>query len=388
MKKTNLIIFLALSILAQGQVRYQWIVDRVAQSPLVEASYAHFQAEVGALVAEPLLEQPEVEAAYFLGSPATIGNRWDVGVSQSFEFPTAYKHRKALRQLQANAAQNDFHSRRIALCREGQELCADLVYLNALVALHQHSLQQAQQMDSLYQRRLESGDCSLLDRNRVRIDLMERQKELRLAQVEQALLLNDLRTLCGDTSLVFSQCQYEPIRQGVDYMERLPRHPELVALALQQQEDSAQIALTRAHLLPSFSIAFAAENEVEEAFRGLKLGVTLPLWNRGKQVRAAQASLRASDMELSTATQRLLQHTQGLCSKLIALQESESELRTLVDITGGEALLKRAFQAGELPLEHYLSDLARYTDSRRSLLELQREMEHTLLELEEVFFYQ
>lgn len=387
MKRITLIIFLALSAMAGAQVRYQAIVDRVAQSPLVEAAYARFQAEVGGIVSEPLLEQPEIEAAYFLGSPSSIGNRWDIGVSQSFEFPTAYKHRRQLRQLQANAAQNDFIQRRIALCREAQELCADLVYFNALVALNTHSVEHALQMDSLYQKRLESGDCSILDCNRVRIDLLERQKELRLAEAERDMLLADLRALTGDPQLSFEQSQYAPISHGISYMERLGGHPELRALAYQNNIDSASLALAKAHQLPSFSIGYAAEHEAEESFHGVKIGLSLPIWNSRKQVRAARAATRASEMELSTTAQRIEQHMQSAHTKMIALQKSEAELRSLIDHSGGAELLGKAFLAGELPLEHYLSDLALYLDSRKSLLEVQRELEHALLKLEEVLFY-
>ena len=50
------------------------------------------------------LSNPEVEFNYLWGNPKVMGKRTDFAVSQSFDFPTAYGHRRNIADLQsANA---------------------------------------------------------------------------------------------------------------------------------------------------------------------------------------------------------------------------------------------------------------------------------------------
>ena len=384
-------IFLSIFILAafglQAQVRYQEVVDRVAQSPLVEGFFMQAGAATAEAYAEPLLANPEIEGGYFFGSPSTIGNRWDLGVSMEFAFPTAYKHKKTLRQLQANGAMQDFVRQRMVLCREAQDLCADLVYLNGLAQLHYHSLTAAAEMESLYLQRLDAGDCSVLDYKRVSLEYAQRYKDYSLAVAERDMLLNDLRVLCSDTSLSFDQSQYQPVLLSNDFQQYVERHPEVVALRLQLAQDSAALRLARAQRLPSLSIGYASENEAAEAFRGIKAGVALPLWNNKGQQRRADLAMRTTQMALNNTSQRTLNHLQGLYNKALSLQQHVAALQGILTQDNGEALLKKAFDANEITLERYLLDMAQYTEMRKSLLEVQRELEHTVLALEEVQFY-
>ena len=319
----------------QAQVRYQEVVDRVAQSPLVEGFFMQAGAATAEAYAEPLLANPEIEGGYFFGSPSTIGNRWDLGVSMEFAFPTAYKHKKTLRQLQANGAMQDFVRQRMVLCREAQDLCADLVYLNALVQLHFNSLSAAAEMESLYLQRLDAGDCSVLDYKRVSLDYAQRYKDYSLAVAERDMLLNDLRVLCSDTSLSFDQSQYQPVLLSNDFQQYVERHPEVVALRLQLAQDSAALRLARAQRLPSLSIGYASENEAAEAFRGIKAGVALPLWNNKGQQRRADLAMRTTQMALNTTSQRTLNHLQGLYNKALSLQHHVAALQGILTQDNG-----------------------------------------------------
>jgi len=389
MKRLTLSLFILIALGAQAQeIRYKSVVDQVAASPLVESLYMQTAAGVAEIYAEPLLANPEVEGAYFLGDPGSIGNRWDLGVSQQFEFPTAYRHKKTLRELQSRSVVLDFERHRMELCREAQDICADLVYFNGLIVLLQNGYNSACEMVSLYQKRMESGDCSILDYNRVQLEMAEKQKELKLAQTERDMLLSDLRVLCGNKDLTFSQSTYEPFNfhyVPVNYSEY---HPDVKEQRNQLKIDSAEWRLARAHRLPDFSVGYGSENETSEAFRGVKVGLSIPLWkNRGAE-RKAKFAMKSSQMQLEVTQTRKLNQLEALYNKAVSMKEYAESMKAILDQNNGEELLQKAFDAQELPLERYLMDRASYNDNRKSLLEVQRELEHVVLELEEVLFYQ
>lgn len=47
------------------------------------------------------LDNPEVEFNYLWGDPSVMGNRTDVSVKQSFDFPSAYAYKGKIAKLEA-----------------------------------------------------------------------------------------------------------------------------------------------------------------------------------------------------------------------------------------------------------------------------------------------
>ena len=100
-----LIVLLLSSQAAFAQVHFASVLKDVEENnPLLLAAKkkseaSQLQAHVGAL-----LPDPTVSAAFFKGDPTSIGNRWDLSVSQSFEMPSVLVRRARLRDLTEKAA--------------------------------------------------------------------------------------------------------------------------------------------------------------------------------------------------------------------------------------------------------------------------------------------
>ena len=70
-------------------------------------------------------QDPQVEAAYLWGTPEATGNRFDLNVTQSFDFPTAYLYRHRLAEAASSVAEADYRAARAALLLEAELLCVD-----------------------------------------------------------------------------------------------------------------------------------------------------------------------------------------------------------------------------------------------------------------------
>ncbi|MDD3969567.1 MAG: transporter, partial [Proteiniphilum sp.] len=77
------------------------------------------------------LPDPEVEFHHLWGSPQAIGNRTDFSVTQSFDFPTAYGHRREIADLQDRNAALTYQSERIGILLEANQMTIGMIYLNA-----------------------------------------------------------------------------------------------------------------------------------------------------------------------------------------------------------------------------------------------------------------
>ena len=144
---------------------------------------------------EIFLHDPEVEFNYLWGYPSVIGNRTDVVVSQSFDFPTAYGHRRNIADLKNVNAELAYKSERINLLLSAKQTCIELVYYNGLIAVFSQRLENAQKIAETYKIRLDKGDANILEYNKARLNLASMQAELASMQAEQVALQAELRRL-------------------------------------------------------------------------------------------------------------------------------------------------------------------------------------------------
>lgn len=366
-----------------AQLPYQSVVSRVEnESPLVEALRQQKEAKKMSVTAGSLLDDPEVEFGYLWGSPSGKGNRWDLGVMQSFDFPTAYKHKKRILQLTAESADVSFDQQMNALRVEVRSLCSDIVYNNALVALYGRCVANADTMVFVYERRYQTGDCNILDYNRVKMDAADAHNKLNLAVAERDMLLGELKALNGGKEIDLSNIDFESVVPSEEAFAQLVRsNPELQALEMQSAISESEINLSRTQNLPHFSAGFGSENEVGEAFRGVKVGVSLPLWSNRGQVRRAQAEKRMVEEQLNSERLRYENRMRGLYAKMKALQQNVQTLEETFNQYNSIALLKKGFDGGQVTLEEYLLGVEFYNDAEISILEAKKELEQTYIQI-------
>ena len=387
MKKfSTYIFFVLLAALASAQVRYQQVLVQLEnQSPLFASLHQKMEAEQSSVMAGSLLNDPEGELAYFWGTPSGTGNRWDLGVSQEFDFPTAYTHRKRIRSLLKANAEIDYKQQRMELLIEAQQLCADIVYYRSLCQFYSKCVAIADSLEMLFQRRFEEGDCNILEYNRVMLEASDTRNKLNMAEAEYKMLQQELVTLNGGNAIECNLTHYEPIQLPADfeawYNDVEKDYPALLSASNKLEVSESEVRLTRAERLPHFSAGYASENEYGEAFRGVKVGVSLPLWQNRGQVQRAKAEQQLAKAELETAQSSLKNRMRGLYNKAMALTENASRLEQTFDQFGDTQLLRKAYESGEIPLQYYLEGIEFYNDAKASLLEVQRELEHVVIEL-------
>ena len=285
MKKIIIILLLiawALPARLDAQPHYaQVLKDVEANNPVLLAARKRAEAQQTAAHVGALLPNPEVEAAYFWGDPSSIGVRWDLGVSQSFEMPSVLVRRARLRNLQEQAAGLDYQVVRNATLLEAQLTCADIIYYRALGMIYTRRCQAAIRIADLYQRRYAAGDCSILDYNRAQMNLADVQNRAAEINLQGDHAVHDLQRLVGGESYLFYQSEYEEVRVETSFeswYEQLEmQNPSLRLLDNQVEAARYQRQLSRAQWLPEMSVGYASENVVGQSFRGVKVGLSLPI---------------------------------------------------------------------------------------------------------------
>jgi cobalt-zinc-cadmium efflux system outer membrane protein len=211
------------------------------------------------------------------------------------------------------------------------------------------------------QRRFDAGDVPILDVNLAKTSAARVRAELRSAQAGLISALGDLRILLDMT-------QEEPFTIVGDLKDRrryeldslLARagdRPEQLALAAEAREAQAQVKLGEGFRWPTVAPAVSLKRDQGDRVVQGGISFTLPLFNRGQELRAVgtartsrlqrelEASRRAVTIETRTAYQ-------VYATQVTAVEELERD--ALPGLEENETLARRSFEEGEIGLPELL----------------------------------
>lgn len=372
--------------LLSAQTHYaQVLKDVEANNPVLLAARKRAEAQQTAAHVGALLPNPEVEAAYFWGDPSSVGIRWDLGISQSFEMPSVLVRRARLRKLQEQAAGLDYQVVRNATLLEAQLTCADIIYYRALGMIYTRRCQAAIRIADLYQRRYAAGDCSILDYNRAQMNLADVQNRAAEINLQGDHAVHDLQRLVGGESYLFYQSEYEEVKVETSFeswYEQLEmQNPSLRLLDNQVEAARYRRQLSRAQWLPEMSVGYASENVVGQSFRGVKVGLSLPIWSQQRAVKASRLAEAAATEELSSQRTEWFSRLQCMFHRHEALIRNVGNLREAFQRCNSIDLLDKALDAGEISLEQYLLEADYYYNIEMQIWDVAHELEQLHLHL-------
>ncbi len=328
---------------------------------------------------------PEVEFNYLWGNPSAIGNRHDIAVSQSFDFPTAYIYRNQISELKNNQAGLEYERQRKDILHETRILLAGLIYNNALLAEYNMRVNHAERIAESYSKKLEAGEANILEFNRSQVYLLNMVKEAETIEIEREALLAELEKLNGGKPIAFSDSMFIQRQINSDfehwYATAEQDNPVLKWVRQELAINHKQKQLQVAQSLPKFSAGYMSEKVVGEQFQGLTMGISIPLWENKNAVRYAKAKIAATEKIQTDAKLQFYNEMKTQYEKVAALQNSISGYESKLERYNSRDLLLKALDSGEISIGEYLIELALYYDSVDKLLEMKRSMNKAWFEL-------
>jgi outer membrane protein TolC len=331
------------------------------------------------------LKNPDVGFNYLWGSPTLIGNRTDLSIEQTFDFPTAYRYKNRIADGRDQQVDLDYQQQKLGLIRQVRLLCIDLAHTNALEKDFSVRLENARSIVKSYQAKYDQGDAGILELNKVRLNFLGIQKEYEANRIEYQSLLAELAYLNGGIVIEWTESTYPSREIPADfeqwYQKAETGNPLLTwlkkELEISRQQEKLQLAMG----LPKFSTGYLSEKIVGEHFQGITLGMSLPLWENKNAVKQAKAqSLAVQDVERD---RKLILYNQlkMLHGKAIAQKKSVDDYRMALQNIDNGGFLKTALEAGEISLIDYILELSLYYESQTRLLTAERDLNRVVAEL-------
>ena len=331
------------------------------------------------------LSNPEIEFGYLWGKPDPVGNRTDFSATQAFDIPTITGMKKKLADKQNVSAEMLFKAERMSILLEAKKLCIDLIYYNSVLDELGKRLSYAQRIADIYERRLSEGDANRLDLNKAQLNLLNAQGELKRIEVERNAVLSKLKQLNGGVEISFDEMHFEAILLPPSFEEWFD-HAEQVnpILSFVRQEVEVSNELVRMHKtkrLPSFSAGFMSEKIVGEKFQGIKVGISIPLWENKNQVAHAKASVRAAEARHIDGIQKFYMEMKNQYDRASGLNEISQNYRNSLNSSNSAELLQIALDAGEISLLNYLNEISLYYNTVDLALQAELDFQKAVAEL-------
>jgi outer membrane protein TolC len=324
------------------------------------------------------LANPEVEFNYLWGDPSSMGNRKDFSLTQSFDFPTAYGIKKRIASAKNEQSDLEFELQRKSILYKAKILCNELVYLNALHEVLQKRATDAGNIAIAYSSKFDQGEINILEKNKAQFNLLNAQKELEANETERSLLLAELNILNGGIPVSFNQSSFSPLQLPVDFENWYSAY-ETKNIVLQQAAreigiSENQIKLSKAMSLPKISGGYMSEAVEGEAFRGVSVGVSIPLWENKNTVKLANAQQQVALQQANDKKIQTYNQLKGQYEKAVSLQKTLASYREALQAVNSSELLKKTLDAGQLSLIEYIMEVTLYYETTDKFLSIENEL--------------
>jgi cobalt-zinc-cadmium efflux system outer membrane protein len=333
------------------------------------------------------LQNPEAGFNYLWGNPAAMGNRTDISIKQSFDFPTAYGYRRQIADSRNLQSDLEYQQQRREILYAARILCTDIMYANAVNEEYGKRLLHAQSLADAFQVMYEKGEVSILEHNKAQLNLLNLKKEAEARNIERTAYLKQLAALNGGIAIELNEKSFQARILPSDfdqwYSTAEKNNPALLWLKQEIEVTRQQEKLNRAMGLPKASAGYMSEKVVGEHFQGISVGVSIPLWENKNTVKYAQAQTLALQ---SIETDRKLQFYNQLkiqFERAASLQQTVNEYRQALNSSNNAELLKKALDQGEIPLINYLMELSFTYQAMDNLLKSEYELNKAISFLEQ-----
>ena len=356
MKKLIITIALCLPIGMQAQN-----IEQVLQS--IEQNNKELQSQAQLSKAQKMenrtennLPDPTVSYSSFYKNGMGPGHGTETVVSQGFDFPTQYITRNRQATLENEAIDIQQQAVRRDILLQAKLLCLDLIQLNQENELIQIRMKNANDLQAMYEKRLQTGDANALEVNKVKMERMNVQTEVAQNNAAHRTALQTLLAMNGNLPLEFSATAYPQVKEINDYNtlrdEVIASDLDLQAMGYAARAAEKQVSVDKQNWLPKLQAGFRRNTDSEMSMNGFVIGGSIPLFSNRKKVQIAKA--QALSAQLLKEDAQLEKE-----NELMALYNEMKQLKQALDtydiplMHRSLALLKQALEEGQLSLIEY-----------------------------------
>jgi len=327
-------------------------------------------------------ENPKAEYDYLPGSPAAAGTQTDMSITQAFDFPTAYGKRRNVSIEQARQAGYKFQVTRQEILLEAKLICLELVHRNKLSGQFSQRLLNANKLLLATNQKVTQGETSALDLNKIKLLRLEIKNNLERNEMAIANLKQKLTELNGNhmpdvNALTYPAVETLPSFEKLDSL--IEANDPIVKVYRQDVNISAeQLALSKSITLPKLEAGYHYQAILGQRYQGIHVGTSIPLWENKNKVKAQQARLSYSEIQVQEHHIQHQSRSKRVYESYLHWQNTVGEYQELLTTSNNEALLGKALEAKQISMIEYLTEVRYLYDAIERHLEAEKELHNSV----------
>ena len=327
---------------------------------------------------------PSVSYGYFPGNKATPGTKETLDIKQSFDFPTVYVHKKRKAGNQMDQMAYLQGSIRQDFLLEAKTTLLKLIYLRKM----DHELffrkSMAEKLYADFKKKMEEGTGTVIELNKARMELLKTKNAFKVNEASKIRVIEKITQMNGGIPVNLDQLVY-PVREIIRLDSlitfSLNRTGRIQALESAKAVAQSEVRIRKAQSLPGFEFGYGSEEVVSEAFRGARVGMTIPLWEDKNKVKMARAQVEyASSLEESVITEFTSEIRQDYVLAE-TLKTNLGEFKTALDNLNDHEILKKSLDSGQISGIEYFLEVAYYYQTVDLYLDIELEYQLVLARL-------
>jgi len=324
---------------------------------------------------------PYVSLGYMPGTTTEIGTKKAWSVTQSFSFPTRYILQNKLGKNTIVLAEQEFDLARLNTMLEAKQLLFDFIYNQKWLGVLNDRKELYNNLKSGWQKMLDSGEATILDYNKILLELSSMTLTINKVETNLAVLREKLRYISGNNIELPLITEY-PSAPEPDYesliAEKNTIHPAFLMPEAEYQISLQEVRLSKSGSLPEFQAGIESEIIPGETYTGPVAGLTIPLWSNTNKVKASVLMAEHSAASRDAVLLELTTQVMSTYENSISLKKSIIEITGILDSGSSRLFLDKALSSGEISLTDYFLYLKTIFDAEDHLYELEYEYNKTL----------
>ena len=376
-------ICVATSFGTKAQTSTETILRQIEENnPQLKASAAEVDAEKLANRSGALLENPEFEFNYLWGADG-IGNRRDFRVTQAFDVATLTGMKSKQVAEQNELATLQYKAERLNVLLEAKQACIDLIYYNALKSELDTHLAQAQTLVTSFEKRMKAGGANVLDLNKAKVHLTTVRGQISQVEVERQAILAKLKSLNGGVDITLDDSAYslsDDLPSDFDswYESASQKNPVLQYVRQEVAVGQKQLSIDKTAWVPELTVGYMSELTTADKFRGVTVGVNIPLWSNANKVKQSRARIAAAESRKAAAEQQFYFDLLAQYNRAASLKENSELMRSSLAETDSRDYLLTAQSKGEISMIEYLVETDQYYEALEQTLVSERDYHQAL----------
>ena len=382
------IAFVSMTFVSGAQNSAEVVLASVEKNnPELQALRKRTESEKYGFKAERMVEAPEVGFDYLWGSPADIGTRKDISVTQSIDIATISGTKGKIAKSESELSDMQFNVRRQEILLQAKLLYINIIYCNAVGAELERRLERSEKVESVYRDMQVRGETDMIEVNKAHLAYLAQRNALARNKMEAEGFRLELQRLNGGEPLEINDLSYVrtdmlPADFDTWYKEVADRSPEIRAARQNVKVNEAVARGIKMSSCPTITAGYMAELVKGSNFRGLTLGLSIPLWSARSKTRQANLSCEASRLEVKDVEASEYSALRSLYEKASGLKDLSDELALSLAVSDeAMSMTEKKFNEGEISLMDSIMELSLYYSVVDESLAASRDYDLALAEL-------